>query len=242
MDISGIKRRLDVLKRTPLHPQWLVFRRDNSQLEAICRQIDTGVTIDLGSADCLPKKYIADKCSYYGLDYPLTADNWYFSKPDVYGDAQELPFATGSVDNILLLDVLEHLPNPEQCISEIYRALKTEGKLVLKVPFMYPIHDAPLDFHRWTIHGLSELAQKSGFRVIHTREEGTPVESAALLTNIALVKATLNWLNEKSPLLLLAPGLAVLIPVINLCGAAFSYLGSREPFMAFSYTMTWQKN
>ena len=76
---------------------------------------------------------------------------------EIFADAQSLPFKNKSIDTILLLDVLEHLPRPEECFEEIYRKSKPNGKVIIQVPFLYPIHDAPLDFRRWTQHGLRGL-------------------------------------------------------------------------------------
>ena len=65
-------------------------------------------------------------------------------------ECDENPFTDAQFESVLLLDVLEHLRAPEVCITEIERVLKIRGKLFLKVPFLYPVHDAPFDFHRWT--------------------------------------------------------------------------------------------
>ena len=46
-----------------------------------------------------------------------------------------LSFADNKFDQILSLDVLEHVPNYLQAFKECYRVLKANGKLVLSVPF-----------------------------------------------------------------------------------------------------------
>ena len=43
---------------------------------------------------------------------------------DVIGDAHLLPFRNESVDNILLLAILEHVREPTKVICESYRVLK----------------------------------------------------------------------------------------------------------------------
>lgn len=237
MDIQQAKKKLAMFRRTPLHPQWLIFRHEKQKMAQICQQLD-GTVVDIGCAAKTPKQFLPNNCNYIGLDYPVTANNWYLTKPDVFGDAQCLPFKKGSINNALLLDVLEHIPNPEKCIAEIYAVLKPNGKLIIRVPFMYPIHDAPLDFHRWTIHGLHQMATKNGFQVINSIQTGNPVETAAMLTNIALTKTALIWIEKKNPLTLLIPPL---IPLINIFGWFFSFLGAKTSIMPYSYTMTWQK-
>ena len=59
---------------------------------------------------------------------------------------KKLPIATNSIDSVLFLDVLEHLQNPDQALNEIFRVLKSNGVLILQVPFLYPIHDAAYDY------------------------------------------------------------------------------------------------
>lgn len=241
MNIQTIKNKLSILKHTPLHPQWLIFRNDKERMKQICGQLK-GIVFDIGCASMTPKKYLPDGCDYFGLDYPDTADNWYLTKPNIYGDAQKLPLKQNSIDNILLLDVLEHLPSPGKCISEIFNALKPEGKLIIRVPFMYPIHDAPLDFHRWTINGLNQLAINNNFLVIDTQQSGSPIETAAMLANIALTKTLLDSISQKKILSVFMISFIIIIPIINLFGWLFSFLGHQSAFMPSGYTMTLQKN
>ena len=42
--------------------------------------------------------------------------DWYNSLPDIYGNANLLPISDSSINNVLMLDVLEHLPDPEKCL------------------------------------------------------------------------------------------------------------------------------
>ena len=48
--------------------------------------------------------------------------------------ADRLPFTDGSVDTVLLLEVLEHLPDDAACIREVCRVLMPGGRLILSVP------------------------------------------------------------------------------------------------------------
>jgi len=50
---------------------------------------------------------------------------------------KKLPFNENEFDTVILSDVLEHLPTPENIINEIYRVLAKNGKLLLNVPFLY---------------------------------------------------------------------------------------------------------
>lgn len=78
-------------------------------------------------------------------------------KPDIVGDAQKLPFEDGSFEMILCTEVLEHIPEPVLAISEMNRVLKSGGLLILSTRFVFPIHDAPGDYWRFTKYGLLKL-------------------------------------------------------------------------------------
>jgi len=76
---------------------------------------------------------------------------------DVVGSVYELPFNDNEFDNVLLMVVIEHLEEPQKAILEIKRVLKPGGKILVSVPFMFPMHDTPNDFWRFTKYGLMYL-------------------------------------------------------------------------------------
>jgi SAM-dependent methyltransferase len=55
------------------------------------------------------------------------------------GDAAHVPLPDASFDGVLLLDVLEHLPDERGAIAEVARLLKPGGTLVLSVPYRGPL-------------------------------------------------------------------------------------------------------
>lgn len=235
MTDTKIKKIFSFLKYTPLHPQWFSFR-DLKQFRKTIRSTSKGLVLDIGCADKKLKHFIPDNCQYFGLDYYKTAVKLYDSKPEVYGNAQHLPFAEGCAETVALLEVLEHLPNPNAAIAEAYRVLKNGGALIVTVPFLYPIHDAPFDFHRWTKYGLHELFSRHGFSLIQDGYRGKPSETAALLCNIAATKQFLNLCAGYNPLVIIAfPLLALFIPLINAFGWFFSFFGGEDELMPFGY-------
>ncbi len=240
MEFKRLRRTFSRFRCIPLHPQWLIYYKEKHNLAEICGNMN-GLVLDIGCADQRPRNFLPAECRYIGLDYYETATHWYGTRPHVYGDAHSMPISTNSVDNVLLLDVLEHLPKPETCIREIERVLKPGGRLTIQVPFMYPIHDAPLDFHRWTIHGLRELADRTHFVVKEEIAFGSPVESAALLANIAISKTVLNWLRKKNPLALLLVLLPIVVLVINTLAWAIAKIAPEDNFMPSGYRMSWYK-
>jgi len=77
-----------------------------------------------------------------------------------------LPFADASFDTVILSDVLEHVPEPQALWHEIARLLAPGGKLLLNLPFLYGVHEAPHDYGRYTEHALRRFAQQAGLQVV----------------------------------------------------------------------------
>lgn len=238
---NKLKKLFSHLKYTPLHPQWFSFRELRKFRKTI-RHFSKGLIIDIGCADKYLERVISDECIYLGLDYYITASDLYNTKPEVYGNAQQLPFAEDCAETVALLEVLEHLPNPDNAFSEACRILKQGGVLILTVPFLYPVHDAPYDYQRWTKHGLNELFNKHKLNIIEQDYRGKPTETAALMCNIAATKQTINLLKNHNPLFMIAiPLLAIFIPITNALGWLFSFMGGNDDLMPFGYQVILQK-
>lgn len=70
----------------------------------------------------------------------------------VYGDAAAMPFAENSFNQAIMTEVLEHVKNEKKALSEVYRILKPNGKLVLTVPsYNFPFLWDPLN---WILQNL----------------------------------------------------------------------------------------
>lgn len=237
---GGIRKLAAVFRHTPLHPQWFAFLRERKSLRQTCAEL-SGVVLDVGCADGLARQHLPEEATYYGLDYYSTATAWYETRPDIYGDAQSLPVRDKSIDHALLLDVLEHIPEPDHCLSELQRVLKPGGSLTVQVPFMYPLHDTPLDFHRWTRFGLERAADRHGFRITAEKAVGHPLETAALNLNIAMSKTVLNWLKSKNPLSVLIVVLPLLVLASNTICWLLASISRSDDLMPYSYRSVWTR-
>ncbi len=205
------------------------------------KRVAKGLVLDIGCGSQAPRSALEPQCTYVGLDYYKTAIEWYGSRPDAYADAQCLPIAGGSVETVLLLDVLEHLPRPRECLAEIARVLTPGGTLLLQVPFLYPLHDEPLDFQRWTSHGLRQIVSSAGLVVAETTPIGKPLETAGLMLNLALSKSCIEWLNARHPAAILVILMPILIPLVNCLTLLMGALGNSDGMMPHAYRLVCKK-
>ncbi len=103
---------------------------------------------------------------------------------DVALDALALPIRAGSIQAVLALEVLEHIPTPTRMLTEASRVLAPGGLLVLTTPFMYGVHDYR-DYFRYTPRGLAELLSGTGLKIEDVvLRGGTFVTMAGLMRNL----------------------------------------------------------
>jgi SAM-dependent methyltransferase len=239
--MQRMKRWLSPLQGTPLHPQWLVLS-EAENTRRVLAQTARGVVLDIGCGDRWLEPCLKHSTRYVGLDFPATVSKGYAGHPDVFGDGQRLPFASGSFDSLVLLDVLEHMPTPSAAMTESHRVLKPGGVLVVQVPFLYPLHDEPDDFQRWTEHGLRALFAAHHFNISNMTRLGHPLETAAALFAIALANSLLDAGRKMRPALLLAPLLMAAIPLVNLSGWVLARILPASSIMPMGYRVIAHKS
>jgi SAM-dependent methyltransferase len=202
-----------VLRRTPLHPQWLL---DGSNKTARwVREAARGRVVDIGCADRWIEKCLPPGCDYIGIDYPATGKLMYGARPDVFADAARLPLPDASADTVIILEVVEHLRHPREALEEIARVLRPRGRLLLSMPFLYPIHDAPHDFQRYTEHGLAREIEAAGLRVESAAPNLGSAHTAGLIGCLALGGMAVEAIRRRSPAIAMIPLVAAAIPVVN---------------------------
>lgn len=136
----------------------------------------SGDILDFGCGSKPYEFFFKKKTSYVGIDYKIEGREDRQKKVDFFYDGQHIPFENESFDAIICTEVLEHVFNIEQVLSEFNRVLKKGGKALITTPFMWEEHEMPYDFARYTTPALTDLYQKAGFSVVNNQKSGNYVE------------------------------------------------------------------
>lgn len=94
---------------------------------------------------------------YFKIAKVITTDIVDLPNITEIADVQYLKYNDNSFNFIICNNVFEHLNNPRKAAKEIFRCLRKNGKAIIVTPFLFPIHDEPFDFFRYTEHGLKNI-------------------------------------------------------------------------------------
>ena len=128
--------------------------------------------LDIGCGTGLNNELLSEFGQVWGTDRSEHALN--FSRKRgienlVLSNAEDLQFADESFNLVTALDVLEHVDDDLQALSEIWRVTKADGLFVITVPaygFLWSEHDEALHHRRrYTAHELRNKLTNAGFEV-----------------------------------------------------------------------------
>jgi len=141
-----------------------------------------GLLLDIGCGRKPYKKILTRVEKYIGIEVPDSYSK--NEKIDIYADALELPFKNNVFDCVLSTQVLEHISEPNVFFKEAYRVLKSGGVLLLTTSQVWPLHEEPYDYFRYTEYGLENLAEENNFEIIKIEKTtGTILALGQLLSD-----------------------------------------------------------
>ena len=86
-------------------------------------------------------------------------------------DLEALTLPDESVGTAIALETLEHVQDIQKAFKELYRVLKKGGVLIVASPFIFPIHDVPNDYWRFTPKALAFLMKEFDVKFIGTHAD-----------------------------------------------------------------------
>lgn len=134
-----------------------------------------GSLLDVGCGKMPYKNYIlaqSDVTDYVGLDIEQALVYDAEISPDYTWDGVTMPFEDDRFDCVIATEVLEHCPEPEVVLNEVFRVLKPQGVLFFTVPFLWNLHEVPHDEYRYTPFSLQRHLCNSGFETIEIKATG----------------------------------------------------------------------
>jgi SAM-dependent methyltransferase len=145
-----------------------------------------GLLLDVGCGS-KPYQRLFEVKEYVGLDIDSEITRQRGIADHLY-DGKKFPFEDASFDAVLCNQVLEHVFNPDEFLSEIMRVLRPGGKLLLTAPFVWDEHEQPYDYARYSSFGLRALLEKPGFRIMDHKRSGDDASILFQLANAYLFK------------------------------------------------------
>jgi hypothetical protein len=126
-----------------------------------------GSILDIGS-----KKSLSNITNFIDYNKDITYLDKYSNNPEdlkidlenEYNNSENIKF-----DNVILLNVLEHIYNYQNCMNTSNFFLKKNGIILGSTPFYFQVHGSPKDYFRFTSEALIKILNKSGFNEIEIK-------------------------------------------------------------------------
>jgi SAM-dependent methyltransferase len=209
-----------------LNPFFLIrlslFRKIKSLSENI-----TGKTLDFGCGR-KPYRNIFRVSDYIGVDIEYSGHDHSNSLVDVFYDGSTIPFENDHFDSVVCFEVIEHIFNPDEMLTEISRVLKKDGIGLFSVPFCWNEHEIPFDYARYSSFGIRHLLEKNGFEILELHKTGS-----YLLVIVQLIILFVFQSFERFGRIGLVFGLIFYVP-LNILGLFLGLFQTRDSTLYFN--------
>jgi len=174
----------------------------------------SGNLLDIGCGKMPYKNYILENSNvkkYIGLDIENALEYDVAVKPDFTWNGKIMPFENNHFDCAFGTEVLEHCPEPEIVLKEVFRVLKPGGVFFFTVPFLWNLHETPHDEYRYTPFALERHLKNAGFNDIELKATGGWHASMAQMLGLWVRRSPMSSNKRKLFSVLLKPVIKYLI-------------------------------
>jgi SAM-dependent methyltransferase len=169
-----------------INPFYFVRRELYKEISFFSKNI-SGKMLDVGCGVKPYQKLFNNVKEYVGMEFD-SQGNREKSKSDIFYDGKVFPFKDSEFDSIIFTQVLEHVFNPDEFLSEVNRVLKKNGKILLTIPFVWDEHSQPYDYARYSSFGLKSLLEKHDFKILESHKTLSDIRVIFQLINCYLYK------------------------------------------------------
>jgi len=149
----------------------------------------TGKVLDFGCG-LKPYKDLFSTTEYIGLDYYSEGHDHSNEQIDVFYDGKNIPFDDKSFNSVISTEVFEHVFDLDIALKELNRILVNNGIILITCPFVFPEHETPNDFARYTQFALKHIFEQHGFKIIKYEKGGNTILTIAQLITIFISEKT----------------------------------------------------
>lgn len=198
-----------------------------------------GNLLDFGCGAKPYKSLFNHVLSYTGVDLENEGHSHKNESIDFFYDGRSLPFDNNTYDSIFCSEVFEHIFNLNEILPELNRVLKHGGKILITCPFVWPEHEKPYDYARYTIYALHSELKKNNFNVVITDKSGDFFTAVfqlqvAYLNDVLLPKLTIPLLVNFAK--------KTIIPIVNIIGILLDKIMPRNKDLYLNNVILAQKN
>lgn len=164
---------------------WFKYKYSTRNLVRLCKENATDkLTLVVHSEDVDFKPYFKNAVSITkreDVDADLHCDLYYTDLGKM--DAE-------SFDVILCTGLLEHVPDPQRLIDDLYKLLRPGGKLILSASAVFSVHEGPNNFFHFTKYGMKLLL--NNFSRMTIKGSCGPFENIGIQIQRILIQSKIN--------------------------------------------------
>ena len=164
---------------------WFKFKYSTRNLVRLCQENSTDkLTLVVHSEDVDYKPYFKNSVSITkrkDVDADIHCDLYYTDLGKMDKESYDVILCTG---------LLEHVPDPQRLIDDLYNLLKPSGKLILSASAVFSVHEGPNNFFHFTKFGMRLLLKDFSRSII----EGScgPFENIGIQMQRILIQSKIN--------------------------------------------------